>query len=132
MGSPLCTTLVNAFLCHYENIWLNGCPSQFKLLIMILTIILDTYKIGLVHTLLFWFFKICSNIENFHLEVELLRSIFKCNSYSLTLNFMAPFFYGWGSTASRLQPLRGGSLLFTTQFPEISGTHFINLGRMKG
>ena len=35
---------------------------------------------------------------------------------------MAPFFYGWGSTASRLQPLRGGSLLFTTQFPEIPGT----------
>ena len=33
---------------------------------------------------------------------------------------MAPF-YGWGSTASRLQPLRGGSLLFTIQFPEISG-----------
>ena len=30
---------------------------------------------------------------------------------------MAPF-YGWGSTASRLQPLRGGSLLFTTKFPE--------------
>ena len=25
---------------------------------------------------------------------------------------MAPFYYGWGSTASRLQPLRGGSLLF--------------------
>ena len=33
-------------------------------------------------------------------------------------NFMAPF-YGWGSTASRLEPLRGGSLLFTTKFPEI-------------
>ena len=31
-------------------------------------------------------------------------------------NFMVPF-YGWGSTASRLQPLRGGSLLFTIQFP---------------
>ena len=45
-------------------------------------------------------------------------------------NFMAPF-YGWGSTASRLQPLRGGSLLFTIQFPEIPGTHFIDLGRMK-
>ena len=28
-------------------------------------------------------------------------------------------FYGWGSTASRLQPLRGVSLLFTIQFPEI-------------
>ena len=46
-------------------------------------------------------------------------------------NFMAPF-YGWGSTASRLQPLWGGSLLFTIQFPEITGTHFIDLVRMKG
>ena len=27
-------------------------------------------------------------------------------------------FYGWGSTASRLDPLRGGSLLFTTKFLE--------------
>ena len=44
--------------------------------------------------------------------------------------FMAPF-YGWGSTASRLQPFRGGSLLFTIQFPEIPGTHLIDLGRMK-
>ena len=26
-------------------------------------------------------------------------------------NFMAPF-YGWGSTASRLQPLQGGSLFY--------------------
>ena len=42
-----------------------------------------------------------------------------------------PLFYGWGSTASRIQPLRGGSLLFTIQFPEIPGTHFIGLGRMK-
>ena len=44
---------------------------------------------------------------------------------------MAPF-YGRGSTASRLQPLRGGSLFFTIHFPELSGTHFIDLGRMKG
>ena len=29
--------------------------------------------------------------------------------------FMAPF-YGWGSTASRLEPLRGDSLLFTTKY----------------
>ena len=46
-------------------------------------------------------------------------------------NFMAPF-YGWGSTASRLVPLQRGSLLFTTKFPDIPGTHFIDLGRMKG
>ena len=44
---------------------------------------------------------------------------------------MAPF-YGWGSPASRLEPLREGSLLFTTKFPEISGTHFNDRGRMKG
>ena len=44
---------------------------------------------------------------------------------------MVPF-HGWGSTASRLEPLRGGSLLFTTKFPEISGTHFTDLERMKG
>ena len=30
MSSPLGPTLANAFLCHYEKIWLNECPSQFK------------------------------------------------------------------------------------------------------
>ena len=44
---------------------------------------------------------------------------------------MAPF-YGWGSTASGLEPHGGGSLLFTHKSPEIPGTHFIDLGRMKG
>ena len=43
-----------------------------------------------------------------------------------------PLFCGWGSTASKLQPLRGGRLLFTIQFPEIPSTHFIDLGRMTG
>ena len=41
-------------------------------------------------------------------------------------------FYGRGSTAWRLESLRGGSLLFNTKSPEIPSTHFINLGRMKG
>ena len=44
--------------------------------------------------------------------------------------FMAPF-YRWGSTTSQLVPLQGGSLLFTTKFPDITGTQFINLRRMK-
>ena len=34
---------------------------------------------------------------------------------------MAPF-YGWGTTASMLEPFKGGSLLFTTKLPEIPGT----------
>ena len=46
------------------------------------------------------------------------------------LNFMVRF-YGWASTAPRLEPLCGGSLLFTSKFPEIPGTHFIYLGRIK-
>ena len=41
-------------------------------------------------------------------------------------------FYRWGSTASKLESLQGGSLLFTTKFPDIPGTHFIDLRRMKG
>ena len=44
-------------------------------------------------------------------------------------NFMSPF-YGWGSSASRLEPLQGGSLLFTSKFPEIPGTYFIDLRSM--
>ena len=51
--------------------------------------------------------------------------------FFLKKNFMA-LFYEWGSTASRLEPLRGSSLLFTTKFPEIPGTHFIDLRRIKG
>ena len=51
--------------------------------------------------------------------------------FNIKKKIMAPF-YGWGSTVSGLQPLRGGSLLFTIQFPESPGTHFIDLGRMKG
>ena len=49
----------------------------------------------------------------------------------LKKNFMTTF-YGWSLTASRLEPIRGSSLLFLTKFPEIPGTHFINLGQMKG
>ena len=30
------------------------------------------------------------------------------------------------------KPLQGDSLLFTTKFPEIAGSHLIDFGRMKG
>ena len=29
-GSPLCSTLANAFLVHFEKNWLQNCPSAFK------------------------------------------------------------------------------------------------------
>ena len=44
---------------------------------------------------------------------------------------MAPF-YGWGSTISRIQSLYEEKVNFTTQFPGVSGTHLIDLGRTKG
>ena len=62
---------------------------------------------------------------------ECITLITEADNWVLKKNFMAPF-YGWGSTASRLVPLRGGSLLFTTKFLEILGTRFIDLGRMNG
>ena len=84
--------------------------------------------------------KMMKNVFYFTLKALFVLKIFKFLSWpfghvekmaQLKKNFMPPF-YGWGSTASRLEPLQGGSLLFTTKFPEISGTHFTNLGRMKG
>ena len=52
------------------------------------------------------------------------------DKFELNFNFTA-LFYGWGSTALSLEPLGGGSLLFTNKFPEISDTNFLDLGRMK-
>ena len=53
-----------------------------------------------------------------------------CAAIIKKTNFMAPF-YVLGSTASRLEPLRGNSFIFTTKFPEIPSTHFIGIRRMK-
>ena len=47
--------------------------------------IFDTCKKGVVSTLLSRFFKICLSIENFHMEVEHLRGIFKCSNYSVNI-----------------------------------------------
>ena len=41
-------------------------------------------------------------------------------------------FYGWGLIASSLELLQAGSLLFMTEFSDIPGTRFIDLGRLKG
>ena len=30
IGSLLGPTLANVFMCHFENIWLENCPTQFK------------------------------------------------------------------------------------------------------
>ena len=30
MGSPLGPSLANAFVAHYEQVWLDNCPNEFK------------------------------------------------------------------------------------------------------
>ena len=41
----------------------------------------DIYKRGLIETLLHRSFRLCSNYENFHQEIEILKSILKRSSY---------------------------------------------------
>ena len=76
-----------------------------------------------------FFFYVLMNIsKQINETINTYREQFKA---LIKKNFMSPF-YGWGSTVSRLVPLRGRSLLFTTKFQDIPGTRCIDLGRMKG
>ena len=43
-----------------------------------------------------------------------------------------PFSWMGFNCLKATEPLRGGSLPFTTKLPEILGTHLIDLRRMKG
>ena len=74
MGSPLGPTLANVFLCYHEKIWLQNCPSEFKPA-------LKSYKYNLLFTLLHRAFKLCSNFERFHQEIDKLKTIFENNGY---------------------------------------------------
>ena len=158
MGFLLGPTLANVFMCHFENIWLENCPSHFKPIVYrrfvddtfvlfrskdhvekfrnylnkqhknikftseieengslsfldikisrennkfvtsvyrkptfsgvftnVESFIPDIYKRGLIETLLHRSFRLCSNYENFHREIETLKSILKCNSYPIIL-----------------------------------------------
>ena len=71
--------------------------------------------------------KSCEIFYLFYLSIIFVVCCFYCNTLIVLLsqilketlkNFMAPF-YGWGSTASRLVPLRGGSLHFATKLSQI-------------
>ena len=54
---------------------------------------------------------------------------------STTINPLSANPTKWSNTfkhSKATEPLRGGSLLITTNFPEIPGTHLIDLRRIKG
>ena len=89
----------------------------------------------------FWVSGKVSNSKKGHIDswvrLESLQPIYVfvfvwfCKDHQPVTYIVAPF-YGCSSATSRLKPRRGGSLLFATKFPEILGTHFIDLGKMKG
>ena len=54
------------------------------------------------------------------------------NLKNLRKSIFKKAFHGWGLTGLRLEPLQGGSLLFTTKFAEFPGTYLIDLRKMKG
>ena len=55
--------------------------------------IFESYKTDLIFTLLFRCFTTCSDMQSFHLEVEQLRHIFKCNDYPVGLMGQCVKFY---------------------------------------
>ena len=59
----------------YRKPTFTGVFSNFE------SFIPDIYKRGLIETLLHRSFRLCSNYENFHREIETLKSILKHNSY---------------------------------------------------
>ena len=48
------------------------------------------------------------------------------------LKLYGPFLWIRFNCLKATEPLQGNGLLFTTQSPEVSGTHLIEPGRMKG
>ena len=53
----------------------SGVYTNFK------SFISETYKIGLIKSLLFWCFSLCSDFIKFHYEIDKLKSILYKNSY---------------------------------------------------
>ena len=69
------------------------------------------------------------NFQRPQIDIQIILSlIITKNFHYLKISYWTQQLnYGWGSTASRLESLRGGSLPFTTKFPDIPGTHFTDL-----
>ena len=100
MGPPLGPTLPNTFLIYQEKNWLEHCPVEYRPLyyrryiddIFVLfnsaehlkrfySYLNSRHKIGLLHTLLYRCFRICSDWTKFHLELVKLTDVFKNNGY---------------------------------------------------
>ena len=94
--------------------------------------LLWTPKYSIYGNLLFETGFVNTYVNHSHNPLQLISDRNMFNKLVKLLKLYGSFSYGWDSTASMLEPLRGNSLLFTTTFPEVSGSHFAKFGRMKG
>ena len=63
--------------------------------------------------------------------VKFRSNIFPSTRSNILKKLYGPFLWMGFNCLKATEPLRGVALLFTTKFPEIPGTHLIDLGRMK-
>ena len=103
LGSPLGPTLANVFLSYHGKIWLQNSISFLDIKITrennkfmtsvyrkptfsgvftnFESFIPKSYKYNVLFTLLHRAFKLCSNFERFHQEIDKLKNIFENNGY---------------------------------------------------
>ena len=73
MSFPLGLTFANAFMCRFENIWLENSLTQYKPIL---------YRSYVDYTfLLFRLTEVGFSMESFHLEISSLKSVFKRSRY---------------------------------------------------
>ena len=71
-------------------------------------------------------------VWSFFINYVFLHRFFWETSLGKKLKLHGPFLWIGFICLKATEPLRGDSLLFTTKFPGIPVTHFMDLGRMKG
>ena len=94
---------------------LNDCPDSWK----------NSFKTNYIKT-----DDVCT-IENNPAPKPINPVIFTGNNENKKTKNYGPFLWMWFN-CFKARALRGGSLPFTTKFPEIPGTHFIDPEGMKG
>ena len=66
------------------------------------------------------------------LNTLLCKELGSKSSYMKNIKLYGPILWMGPNCLKDAEPLRGDSLLFTTQFPGVPGTHLINFGGKKG
>ena len=107
----------------FRNIWLNVNLDAF--------LFIEIFGWMLVRCFLFVF----QMLRIFFMKKIKLKTVL-ITSISILLCFfkkqtLSPLLWMGFNCPKATEPLQGGSLLFTTKFPEVPGTHLIDLGRMK-